>query len=44
LIASFILNKVKAGELARVNYNYTPPVSPFVNLLSVLGRKIESAK
>jgi len=44
LIASFILNKVKAGELAKVNYNYTPPVSPFVNLLSVLGRKIESAK
>ena len=44
LIASFISNKIKAAELARINYNYTPPVSPFVNLLSVLGRKIESAK
>ncbi|MFA5804444.1 MAG: FAD-dependent oxidoreductase [Melioribacteraceae bacterium] len=44
LIASFISNKIKATELAKINYNYTPPVSPFVNLLSVLGRKIESAK
>ena len=44
LIASFISNKIKAAELAKINYNYTPPVSPFVNLLSVLGRKIESAK
>lgn len=44
LIASFISNKIKATELAKINYNYTPPVSPFVNLLSVLGRKIESVK
>jgi len=44
LIASFILNKIKAAELAKINYNYTPPVSPFVNLLSILGRKIESVK
>lgn len=41
LISSFIHNKIKATELASVNYNYSPPLSPFVNLLSVLGRKIE---
>ncbi len=42
LIASFINNKTKADELAKINYNYTPPLSPFVNLLSVLGRKINT--
>ncbi len=41
LISSFINNKIRATELANVNYNYTPPISPFVNILSVLGRKIE---
>lgn len=41
LISSFIHNNIKAGELALINFNYTPPLSPFVNLLSVLGRKIE---
>ncbi|MCX6168177.1 MAG: FAD-dependent oxidoreductase [Ignavibacteriales bacterium] len=41
LISSFIHNKIKATELANVNFNYTPPLSPFINILSVLGRKIE---
>ncbi len=41
VIAMMIRNKIKAKELANVNFNYTPPLSPFVNLLSVLGRKIE---
>ncbi|MCX7875834.1 MAG: FAD-dependent oxidoreductase [Melioribacteraceae bacterium] len=41
LISSFIHNKIKANELAEINYNYTPPSSPFINLLSVLGRKIK---
>lgn len=44
LIASFIQNKIKAVELENINYNYTPPLSPFVNLLSVLGRKIKKEK
>lgn len=44
MIASFINNKTNAVELANINYNYTPPISPFVNLLSVLGRKIEKGK
>lgn len=41
LISSFIHNNIKASELANINYNYSPPVSPFINLLSILGRKIE---
>jgi NADPH-dependent 2,4-dienoyl-CoA reductase/sulfur reductase-like enzyme len=40
IIAMMIANKIKADALASTNYNYTPPLSPFVNLLSVLGRKI----
>lgn len=40
LITMMIRNKIKAVELAENNYNYTPPLSPFINLLSVLGRKI----
>jgi NADPH-dependent 2,4-dienoyl-CoA reductase/sulfur reductase-like enzyme len=44
LIASFIQNKIKATELENINYNYTPPLSPFMNLLSVLGKKIKREK
>jgi NADPH-dependent 2,4-dienoyl-CoA reductase/sulfur reductase-like enzyme len=40
LISAFIRNKIKATELASVNYNYTPPLSPFINILSVLGKQI----
>ncbi|MGB5894415.1 MAG: FAD-dependent oxidoreductase [Ignavibacteriaceae bacterium] len=39
LIASVIYSKQKIDFLEKVNYNYTPPLSPFINLLSVLGRK-----
>ncbi len=41
LIASLILQKSDARILSKISYNYTPPISPFINLLSVLGRKIE---
>lgn len=41
LIASMIYSKTNAAALAKFSFNYTPPLSPFVNLLSVLGRKIE---
>ena len=41
LVSSLIYNKVPVTALAEINYNYTPPYSPFVNLLSVLGRKIK---
>ncbi len=43
LIATYIYHKIKATALEEVEYNYTPPLSPFVNLLSVLGRKIKNA-
>ncbi|MGB5847264.1 MAG: FAD-dependent oxidoreductase [Ignavibacteriaceae bacterium] len=39
LIASVIYSKQKIDFLEKVNYNYTPPLSPFINLLSVLGGK-----
>lgn len=40
LISSFIYNKIKANLLSNIDYNYTPPLSPMINLLSVLGRKV----
>ena len=40
LIAGMIFNNTPVDTLAKINYNYTPPLSPFVNLLSILGRKI----
>ena len=41
IIATMIHNKIPAKNLAKIKFNYTPPLSPFVNLLSILGRKIE---
>jgi len=41
LITTFIHNKIKATELSKINYNYSPPVSPFINLLSLLGKKVQ---
>ena len=41
IIASLIKTRQAANVLARINYNYTPPLSPLINLLSVLGRKIK---
>ncbi|MGD8306884.1 MAG: FAD-dependent oxidoreductase [Ignavibacteria bacterium] len=39
LISSAIYSGQKIDFLTKINYNYTPPLSPFINLLSVLGRK-----
>lgn len=39
LISSAIYSGQKIDFLTKLNYNYTPPLSPFINLLSVLGRK-----
>lgn len=44
MISSFINNNIKADELENINYNYTPPLSPFIHLLSVLGKKISKEK
>ena len=41
LISNLIYTNQDAKILAKLNFNYTPPLSPFVNLLSILGRKIE---
>lgn len=41
LISAFIRNKIPGNVLGELNYNYTPPLSPFINLLSILGRKIK---
>jgi len=41
IISAMIYNKNKATNLANIKYNYTPSLSPFINLLSILGRKIK---
>jgi NADPH-dependent 2,4-dienoyl-CoA reductase/sulfur reductase-like enzyme len=41
LIAHFIRLKLSADLLSEIDYNYTPPLSPLKNILSVLGRKIK---
>jgi NADPH-dependent 2,4-dienoyl-CoA reductase/sulfur reductase-like enzyme len=44
IISTMINNQIKIDKLAEVDFNYTPPLSPFINLLSILGRKIERDK
>ncbi len=44
LICLMIQNKMNVTELLNINYNYTPPVSPFINLLYLLGKKIKKGK
>lgn len=41
VISTLIYSRAKVDTLAEIFYNYTPPVSPFINLLSVLGRNAE---
>jgi NADPH-dependent 2,4-dienoyl-CoA reductase/sulfur reductase-like enzyme len=41
IISTLIETRQPADVLAKINFNYTPPLSPFINLLSVLGRKIK---
>jgi NADPH-dependent 2,4-dienoyl-CoA reductase/sulfur reductase-like enzyme len=41
LISAFIKTKQNTDALSSVNFNYTPPLSPMINLLSILGRKIK---
>jgi len=41
LISALIKLKTPASVLAKINYNYTPPLSPFVNLLKILGKNFE---
>ncbi len=39
LTAALIIANQPVDMLGKINFNYTPPLSPFINLLSVLGRK-----
>ncbi len=39
LISLVIKNNGSVKSLAEINFNYTPPKSPFINLLSILGKK-----
>jgi NADPH-dependent 2,4-dienoyl-CoA reductase/sulfur reductase-like enzyme len=41
LISALIRLKAPASYLGEINYNYTPPLSPLINLLSILGRKVK---
>ncbi|MDZ7623188.1 MAG: FAD-dependent oxidoreductase [Ignavibacteriaceae bacterium] len=39
LLSALIKLKAPASTLSKINYNYTPPLSPFVNLLNIIGKK-----
>ncbi len=39
LLSALIKLKAPASILSKINYNYTPPLSPFVNLLKIIGKK-----
>lgn len=41
MISIMIKGKQPANMLSEINYNYSPPLSPFIHLLSILGRKIK---
>jgi len=41
LISALIKLKSKAWVLSEINYNYTPPLSPFINLLKIIGKSIK---
>jgi len=39
LLSALIKLRAPASTLSKINYNYTPPLSPFINLLSIIGKK-----
>ena len=41
LISALIKTNQPISILNKINFNYTPPLSPFINLLAVLGKKIK---
>ena len=42
LLSALIKLKASASTLSKINYNYTPPLSPFVNLLKILGKNFNN--
>jgi NADPH-dependent 2,4-dienoyl-CoA reductase/sulfur reductase-like enzyme len=41
LVSALIKLRIPASFLAKINYNYTPPLSPFINLLNIIGKKFK---
>ncbi|MBT8382020.1 MAG: FAD-dependent oxidoreductase [Ignavibacteriaceae bacterium] len=41
IISSLIKLNAPANMLSKINYNYTPPLSPFINLLSIIGKQVK---
>jgi NADPH-dependent 2,4-dienoyl-CoA reductase/sulfur reductase-like enzyme len=39
LLSALIKLKAQVSVLSKINYNYTPPLSPFINLLTIIGKK-----
>jgi len=44
LLSALIKLKASASSLSKINYNYAPPLSPFVNLLNIIGKKFSDNK
>jgi len=42
LVSALIKLKTPVSVLSSINYNYTPPLSPFVNLLKIIGKKFNN--
>jgi len=42
IIASLIYSNQKIDALVKINFNYTPPLSPFANILTIIGKKTSS--
>lgn len=41
LLSALIKLKTPASILSKINYNYTPPLSPLVNLLNLIGKNFQ---
>ena len=41
ILSSFIQNRIPGDKLSEICFNYTPPRSPFIHLLSILGKEIK---
>lgn len=42
LISTMINSELTIDSLSEVNFNYTPPLSPFINILSLLAKKAKT--
>jgi CoA-dependent NAD(P)H sulfur oxidoreductase len=41
LVSALIKLRIPASFLAKINYNYTPPLSPFINLLNIIDKNFK---